>query len=74
MDKLTKEELEIVQRLVTEFNKLKIQLGDAVLAQNSIINQIDAVKVQYAEQEKTFIEKYGEDAVINVETGEVKKN
>ena len=41
MDKLTKEELDNVQRLVTGFNKLKIELGDAVLAQNSIIKRID---------------------------------
>jgi len=74
MDKLTKEELDNVQRLVTGFNKLKIELGDAVLAQNSIIKRIDEIKAEYAEQEKAFIKKYGENAVINVETGEVKKN
>lgn len=72
MKNLTKEELSNVQRLVTQFNKLKIELADAVLAQGSISKKIDSVKAEYAEQEKTFIEKYGEDAVINVETGEVK--
>jgi hypothetical protein len=73
MNKLTKEELDNVQGLVTQFNKLKIELADAVLAQTSITKNIEAVKSKYAEQEKTFIEKYGENAVINVETGEVKK-
>jgi len=74
MEKLTKEELDNVRGLVTEFNKLKIELADAVLAQRSVTDRIDSVKAKYAEQEKIFIEKYGENAVINVETGDVKKN
>ena len=57
--KLTKKELETIQGLVNEFNQTKIKLGDTVL------------KVTYAEQEQGLIKKYGGDAVINIETGEV---
>lgn len=73
MKKLTNEELERIQGLVTSFNKLKISLGDTVIQQNKLMSEIDEMKIEYAKEEKKLIKKYGEDAVINVQTGEIKK-
>ena len=53
--KLAKEELDSLQELNTEFNKIKSQLGDVTL------------------QKHALMKKYGETAVINLETGEVKE-
>ena len=36
MDKLTKEELANIQGLVSEFNQVKMQLGDTVISQTNI--------------------------------------
>lgn len=72
MKKLSKKELESIQELVNSFNTKKIALGDTVIQQNSILSEIDALKIEYAKEEQKLIEKYGEDAVINIQTGEIK--
>tara|TARA_R110000803_G_scaffold13005_2_gene36787 strand:+ start:227 stop:478 length:252 start_codon:yes stop_codon:yes gene_type:complete len=69
--KLTSKELETIQGLVNDFNQTKIKLGDTVISQASLLKQVEELKVAYAKQEKSLIKKYGEDAVINIETGEV---
>ena len=68
---LTKRELETIQGLVNEFNQTKIKLGDTVISQASLIKQVEELKVTYAKQEKSLVKKYGKDAVINIETGEI---
>lgn len=71
--KLTKDELTSVQSMLNAFNQLKMQLGDAELHKKSIIEKIDELKVDYAKVEKSLAEKYGTDASIDVQTGEIKK-
>ena len=73
MNKLTKKELERIQELVNSFNKLKISLGDTVIQQNALMSDISEMKAEYALEEQKLIKKYGEDAVINIQTGEIKK-
>ena len=73
MNKLTKKELERIQELVNSFNKLKISLGDTVIQQNSLMSDISEMKAEYALEEQKLMKKYGEDAVINIQTGEIKK-
>jgi|TARA_R110000744_G_scaffold270104_2_gene383370 allophanate hydrolase subunit 1 len=73
MNKLTKKELERIQELVNSFNKLKISLGDTVIQQNSLMSEISEMKAEYALEEQKLMKKYGEDAVINIQTGEIKK-
>ena len=73
MKKLSKKELESIQELVNPFNTKKIALGDTVIQQNSILSEIDTLKIEYSKEEQKLIEKYGEDAVINIQTGEIKK-
>jgi len=70
--KLTKQELTQVQSMLNAFNQLKMQLGDAVLQQTSIVGKIDDLKVEYAKVELALSEKYGSDSQIDVKTGEVK--
>ena len=69
--KLTKKELETVQGLVNEFNQTKIKLGDTVISQAALLKKVEELKAVYAKQEKVLIKKYGEDTVINIETGDV---
>lgn len=73
MKKLTNEELERIQGLVTSFNKLKISLGDTVIQQNKLLSEVSDMKIEYAKEEEKLVKKYGEDAVINIQTGEINK-
>ena len=71
MDKLTKEELANIQGLVSEFNQVKMQLGDTVISQTNILKKVDELRVSYAEAEQELVKIYGKDAVIDIATGEV---
>ena len=70
MAKLSKGELEKIHKLMSDFNQLKIQLGDTMITQHNLLSKVDELKVQYAEEERLLIDKYGSDAVINIQTGE----
>jgi hypothetical protein len=50
-----------------------MQLGDVELQKQGILKQVDMLKSFFAEHEKELMTKYGEDAVINMQTGEVTK-
>jgi allophanate hydrolase subunit 1 len=73
MSKLTKEELKGIQDLITEFNTVKIKLGDTVIAQNALLKDVENLKIKYAENEAKLVVKYGADSVIDVSTGEITK-
>tara|TARA_R110000796_G_scaffold26783_4_gene74041 strand:- start:8016 stop:8252 length:237 start_codon:yes stop_codon:yes gene_type:complete len=71
MAQLTEEESKELRGLVSEFNQAKIQIADAVIAQSNILSKIDDLKKLYSESELNLVKKYGKDAVINIETGEI---
>jgi|TARA_R110000751_G_scaffold6756_2_gene28549 hypothetical protein len=71
MEKLTSQELEKVQSFITEFNGLKMKIGDTVLAQSALVSDVDTLKEEYNKYELLLMETYGEDAVINVHTGDI---
>tara|TARA_B110000977_G_scaffold199432_1_gene286807 strand:- start:8800 stop:9042 length:243 start_codon:yes stop_codon:yes gene_type:complete len=71
MKHLEEIELTRIQKLVSEFNQLKIQLGDTVITQNKLLTDVSNLKLEYATQEQVLIEKYGSDAIINIQTGEI---
>ena len=71
MKELSKEELELLQRLVTEYNNVKIRIADTFIAQDALLKEIELMKATYIKEEKKLLEKYGDDAVINVQTGKV---
>jgi len=72
MKSLEKNELELLQNLRVEFNKHKIQLGDLVLQKTLVVEDIQKIKKQFEDLEAGLINKYGENSVINLQTGEIK--
>jgi hypothetical protein len=68
---VTKEELEKIQTMTSEFNRAKIALGDIDLQKHGLLTHIDEMRADFARNEKKLIEKYGVDAVINIQTGEI---
>jgi len=68
---VTKEELEKIQTMTSEFNRAKVALGEAELQKHGILKAIDAMRIEFGENEKKLIEKYGADAVINIQTGQI---
>ena len=71
--KLAKEELDSLQELNTEFNKIKSQLGDVTLQKHSLCLRIEEIKKQFQEHEVALMKKYGETAVIKEKELEVVK-
>ncbi len=74
MVKLSEQELESFRELVNNFNDTKMKLADTVMAQSSLMKEVDELKKIYATEESLLIEKYGKDSVINIQTGEVKNS
>lgn len=68
---LTEEELTTIRVMNEQFNKAKMALGEVELEKHSILKRIDEMQVHFSANEKMLIEKYGENAVINIQTGEV---
>ena len=73
MNKISNEELTELQSLNTEFNDLKKQLGDIAIHKNNILINVEVIKKKFAELEQKLMTNYGDDSVINLETGEIKK-
>jgi hypothetical protein len=70
---LKTEELETLQKMQADFNKAKLALGDLELEKHEFLKRMDFLRAQFSEQEKSLIAIYGQDAVINMQTGEVTK-
>jgi len=68
---VTQEELTTIQELNSEFNKAKMAIGDVELQKQQILRHIEELKLQFTTHEKLLVDKYGADAVINIQTGEV---
>ena len=67
------EELEKIQGMNNDFAKAKVTLGELELNKQGVLNQINAMRQEFSEYEKMLISKYGQDSVINLQTGEVTK-
>lgn len=70
--KLTKQELSELQELNTAFNTTKTQLADIEINKMNVVASLASLKAKFGEMEQALIEKYGQNAVINIETGIVK--
>mgnify|MGYP003651204948 FL=1 len=68
---LLKEELELLQSMSKDYTNAKNALGDLELRKHDILGDIDAIRKVSAENEKKLISKYGADAIINIQTGEI---
>jgi hypothetical protein len=67
------EELDKIQAMNGEFAKAKMALGELELNKQGILGQINAMRQEFSEYERILISKYGQDSVINLQTGEVTK-
>ena len=70
---LTAEELDFIKKGTQDFTKIKINLGDLELKKQALIAQAEKIMEAFSNNEKVLIEKYGPNAVINTQTGEVKQ-
>jgi predicted nucleic acid-binding Zn-ribbon protein len=70
---LLKEELELLQSMSRDYTNAKNALGDLELKKHDILNDIDAIRKVSAENEKKLMSKYGNDAIINMQTGAITK-
>ena len=73
MTKLTDNELSQIQELNSEFAKNKSAIGDLELQKRSIFERMDVIQNEFSKVEKKLMKKYGEDSVVNLQTGEVTK-
>jgi len=71
MTYVSKEELDKIQGMNADFAKAKMTLGELELNKQGILNRINAMQQEFYEYEKMLIVKYGQDSVINLQTGEV---
>ena len=62
-------ELKLLQELNSNFKKIKNQLGDLELQKQIILENVTEIKKQFKSLETELIEKYGDNSVINLETG-----
>jgi hypothetical protein len=69
--KLTSEELDFIKNGTAQYNAVKSKIGDLEIQKAKLINEADAIVKAFLHNEKILIEKYGESAVINLDSGEV---
>ena len=72
-DKLTDQEFSSIKKLMFDYDTIKMQLGDTVISQHSLMSKLEGVKSAYNKIESDLIQTYGPDAVFNMETGEINK-
>ena len=70
---IEQQELTTIQEMNADFSKSKMALGDLELQKQNIIIHIENLKKEFGVFEKGLIEKYGDDSVINLQTGELTK-
>ena len=70
--KLTEEQLNKVQELNQKFLQLKVQIADAEVNKAKAIEELNNTQEEFRVFEKTLMEEYGQNAVIDLRTGEVK--
>lgn len=71
MANLTKSELETLRGLQESFTKAKVALGDLEMQKFMVNQEVAVLRQQFAQEEKKLVEKYGENSVIDMKTGEI---
>ena len=69
--KVSEKDLEIVRGLQNELITIKDKLVNVQLQKHDILKKFDILKEHFAKHEEELVKKYGADAVINLQTGEV---
>jgi|TARA_B110000259_G_C13829209_1_gene327922 predicted house-cleaning NTP pyrophosphatase (Maf/HAM1 superfamily) len=70
-EKLTEDQLKQVKELNGKFLATKVQIADAEINKNKSLKDLEVIQVEFADLEKQLIEEYGDNAVIDVATGNV---
>jgi hypothetical protein len=73
MKKVEEKELEKLQQLNSDFVNAKTQLGDLEIQKSFIIGKVEVIRGEFAKLEEELLKKYGENSVINLQTGEIKE-
>ena len=68
---LTKEELEAIQQMNAEYNRLRLNISDLEMQKHSVLMMLDSLREKFSNHERLMIDRYGADAVINMQTGEI---
>jgi hypothetical protein len=71
--KLSQEELDTVQYMNTEYTRLRMSIADFEMNKYAALNAMKDLREKFATHERLLIDLYGEDAVINMKTGEITK-
>lgn len=72
MANLTEEQLKEIQEINNEFLQCKVGIADAELNKKNLLIKLEELQAQFKGIEAKLIEEYGQDAVIDLKTGEVK--
>tara|TARA_Y100001938_G_C8018726_1_gene394034 strand:- start:37 stop:294 length:258 start_codon:yes stop_codon:yes gene_type:complete len=70
--KLTEDQLKEIQALNNKFMSLKIGIADAEIQKKKLLSELSELQGQFKAMEDALIEEYGQDAVIDLKTGDVK--
>ncbi len=71
MAKLTEEQLNELQELNKKNQELRLQLGELEVQKAMIIPKIESLRLEFVELEAKLVKEYGENSVVNINTGEV---
>ena len=69
---LSEEQLPLLQGLNQKFSNTKIEIADLEIKKSELISNVSSIKEKFAEQEKLLMKEFGKNAIINLQTGEVK--
>lgn len=72
-EKITDEELKTLQQANAELTNLKLAYGDLELNKLALNEKTKSLKTLFASIEKDLIANYGKDAIINAQTGQIKR-
>lgn len=71
MAKLTEDQLNELQELNKKNQELRLQLGELEVQKAMIIPKIESLRLEFVELEAKLVKEYGENSVVNINTGEV---
>ena len=70
--KLSEKQLKEVQDLNQTFLQIKVRIADAEVSKNKSIQELDVIQQKFSKVEKKLIEEFGDNAAIDLKTGDVK--
>jgi chaperonin cofactor prefoldin len=62
-------ELKLLQELNSTFVQLKDKIADLELQKQMVFENVSEIKKQFKNLESELVEKYGDNSIINLETG-----